>query len=196
LKRGAGPEYRGVALHSGQSEARLDLVRREIDEVVDISDLEELAAWARSVRNSPESRILAGQKILAALGGTTEQRQRLPPGLTVARVKAMIAGLSEGSGWLNPHWFCSDLEDETEAVKRETPLRTYGPGGCFEVRPHGHYCVGYVGPVQSRPVQVSATQVGPAEVGVAQRGQLPMCRNSLQSAEQGKFANALISLGL
>jgi hypothetical protein len=141
---GAAPRedyrYRGVKLHSGQSGIRLAVVRREIDEVVAISDLDSLVSWAKSVRHSPESRLLAGQKAISILEnvGATRPKRR-PQGLSPSTMRAITAGLDEESGWLNPFFQCSEFDNEADgAVRRETPMTHYGAGGKLRVGPDGH----------------------------------------------------------
>jgi hypothetical protein len=133
-------KYRGVRLHADQSPDRLRLVRAELDLVWSENDLVNLIQWAGSCRNAPESRILAGMKAVKILEAVGDQRQRRPGGLSVASVRAMTAGLSERSGWLNPFLYASDLDHDAEvnAVPREKPLDRYGPGGKLRVGPLGY----------------------------------------------------------
>jgi hypothetical protein len=51
--------HRGVPLEDHQSDARLALVRAEIDRVLGMTDARELADWAADSWHSPESRQLA-----------------------------------------------------------------------------------------------------------------------------------------
>jgi hypothetical protein len=56
-------EYRGVPLFMFQSTRRIkDVVEPEIDEVIEMTDLVDLADWAEDPAHCPESRLLGAQK--------------------------------------------------------------------------------------------------------------------------------------
>jgi hypothetical protein len=120
--------YRGVGLHNFQDEARLRIVRGEIDIVIEISDLADLVEWAKDSGHAPESRSLAGEKALAILSGFGQARQKRPHrDLTPEYIKAVIAGLNSDK-WRSPWVYGTLLEPgpapgkPSRAVKRETPL--------------------------------------------------------------------------
>jgi hypothetical protein len=119
--------HRGVGLHDQQSPARLDVVKAELDIVIDMVDLVQLVDWARDIRHAPEGRLLAGAKAQVILVGYGEERQKRPKGLSVELVKAYTAGLNSQT-WRDRHHFCSLLcaqrpPGEPGAVPREVPLR-------------------------------------------------------------------------
>jgi hypothetical protein len=101
--------YRDVGLHDRQSPARLDVVKAELDTVIAFADIVQLVEWAKDICHSPESRLLAGAKAQAILGGYGDERQRRPRGLSVELVKAAVAGLNSQT-WRSPTHFCSLLD--------------------------------------------------------------------------------------
>jgi hypothetical protein len=115
--------HRRIGLHDHQSPARLDIVRAELDTVIGMSDIDELASWARDISRSPESRLLSGSKAIAILQNVGEQRQRRPRGLSVAQIEALTAGLNSKT-WRDPEFFCCLLDPRggPGPVPRETPL--------------------------------------------------------------------------
>jgi hypothetical protein len=76
--------YKGVPLENEQCEARLGLVRAEIDRVLDMTDAGELADWAADSWHSPESRQLAVAMAESLWTMASENRNNRP--LTVARL--------------------------------------------------------------------------------------------------------------
>jgi hypothetical protein len=114
-------EHKGVRLHDGQSAARLDLVRGEIDRVHEMDDAAALTAWAGDCSRSPESRLLAAARCEALWQLAAEARE-VRPAVDLARLKAAVAGC-DSAVWRDPDRYCSDLcSDRDRAVRREIPL--------------------------------------------------------------------------
>ena len=113
--------YKGVAIFAGQSAKRVALVRKEIDRVSKIGDLEQLFEIAGDCAWPPEARLFAGARCLAGLQLATERRQARPD-IDAERVEARTAGLAVRR-WAHPDRFCSlfDVDDERAAL-REQPL--------------------------------------------------------------------------
>ena len=113
--------YKGVAIFAGQPAKRIALVKREIDKIGKISDLEELFEIAGDCAWSPEARLFAGARCIAGLELRTERREARPD-IDREDVEARIAGLSSAR-WVDPDRFCSLLDTHPErAAKREEPL--------------------------------------------------------------------------
>jgi hypothetical protein len=110
-------DYKGVGIHDNQDEARISLVNREIDLVIDLRDLSALVDWAADARHSPESRMPSGQKALAIIAEAGDGRQRKP--FDPEFVEAVIAGL-DSQVWRCERTF-GTLADHG-AVPREVPL--------------------------------------------------------------------------
>lgn len=87
--------HRGVGLHAGQSEARLNVVRGDIDAAHELSDLEELVKFADDVGRAPEARLLARAKALATLDDRVERRapRARSADLSRERINASAVGL-------------------------------------------------------------------------------------------------------
>jgi hypothetical protein len=111
--------YRGVPLEDQQSEARLALVRREIDLVLGMTDAGELAAWADDSWRSPESRQLACAMAESMWAVASETRANRPP-IDLERLRASTAGLGSRR-WRDP-WRHASLLDSHGGVERERPL--------------------------------------------------------------------------
>lgn len=118
-------EHRGVGLHAGQSETRLQVVRGDIDKVIATGDVTILAQMAANVALAPEARLLAAAKCQAAFSMAVSDR-RVRPDVRLQAVQASIAGLNH-QRWQDPARYCSLLdawpgdEGEMPAV-RGTPL--------------------------------------------------------------------------
>ena len=113
--------HRGVAIFAGQPVRRIALVRKEIDRVSKIGDLEQLFEIAGDCAWSPEARLFAGARCLAGLQLLTERRQARPD-IDAERVEARTAGLAV-LRWADPDRFCSLLDMHPErAALREVPL--------------------------------------------------------------------------
>jgi hypothetical protein len=113
--------YKGVAIFAGQCAKRIRLVRKEIDRVSKIGDLERLYEITRDCEWSPEARLLAEARCIAGLQMATERRQAHPD-IGKENVVAAAAGLSV-LRWAHPTKYCSlfDVHDE-HAAPRDEPL--------------------------------------------------------------------------
>jgi hypothetical protein len=113
--------HRGVAIFANQPAKRVALVKREIDKIGKISDLEQLFAIAGDCSWSPEGRLYAGARCTGGLQLATERRQARPD-IDAERVEAHTAGLASLT-WADPFRYCSVLDAHHErAVQREEPL--------------------------------------------------------------------------
>jgi len=111
--------YRGVALHSDQSDIRLAIVRKEIDRVMDsLGTAAELQEHAANPRNAPESRTAAAALAIALYDLATEERRERPK---VDRVlmECFIVGCN-AQGWQSPDSYGNITE--RGCVPREKPL--------------------------------------------------------------------------
>jgi hypothetical protein len=111
--------YKGVPLENEQSEARLALVRREIDLVLGMTDARELAGWAADSWRSPESRQLAVAMAESLWTMASESRNNRPP-IDLDLLRASTAGLG-CKRWRDLNCHCS-LLDAGGGVERERPL--------------------------------------------------------------------------
>jgi len=121
-------EHRGVGLHAGQSDARLAVVRRDIDAVHALSDLEALYAFAVAPRNAPEARLFARAKALAILDDAIERRapRDRTPVVSRERIRASAVGLNLMTCRCSTH-YCSKWDTGQPPggdgrVLREVPL--------------------------------------------------------------------------
>ena len=110
--------YKGVPLENEQSEARLALVRGEIDRVLGMTDARELADWAANSWHSPESRQLAVAMAESLWTMASESRNNRPP-IDLDLLRASTAGLGSRR-WRDP-WRYASLLDHG-GVERERPL--------------------------------------------------------------------------
>jgi hypothetical protein len=118
--------YRGVGIHDRQSRHRIDrVVKPEIDHVIDASSTAILAAWARDITKSPESRLLAAAKIIATFEIATAER-RVRPEIDLEVIAASVAGLNS-QRWRDHVSFCSALDvpaapGQPGPARRDQPL--------------------------------------------------------------------------
>jgi hypothetical protein len=112
--------HRNVPLEDHQSDARLALVRAEIDRVLGMTDARELADWAADSWHSPESRQLAVAMAESLWTMASENRNNRPL-IDLDLLRASTAGLGSRR-WRSPTHFCSDLDHDENAVPREEPL--------------------------------------------------------------------------
>ena len=102
----ASTSYRGVPIHDDQPGERVErIIKPEIDQVYELTDVEVLFDWAADIRHSPESRLFAAAKCEAAWQLAAETR-RLRPDVNLPRLRACTAGLDKLS-WRDPWHFCS-----------------------------------------------------------------------------------------
>lgn len=113
--------HKGVAIFDGQPAKRVALVKREIDRVSKIGDLERLYEIVGDCSWSPEARLLAEARCIAGLQMATERRQAHPD-IDKENVVAAAAGLATQT-WAHPDRHCSlfDLHPERAAL-RDLPL--------------------------------------------------------------------------
>src|SRR5262249_48831671 len=113
--------YKGVGIHAGQPAKRVALVKREIDKIGKISDLQKLFEICGDCSWSPEGRLFAAARCRAGLEIAIERREARPA-IGVEGIEARTAGLAV-TGWAHPDRYCSLLDGNPErAAKRETPL--------------------------------------------------------------------------
>jgi hypothetical protein len=111
--------YKGISLEDQQSDVRLELVRREIDLVLGMTDAGELADRAGNPMHSPESRQLACAMAETAWTIAAETRALRPAGISLDLLYASTAGLGSKT-WRDPDRHCSLLDHG--GVLREQPL--------------------------------------------------------------------------
>jgi hypothetical protein len=116
--------YRGVGIHVFQPPERIALVKREIDHVYTINDIEELWKYADSNRNSPESRLFAIE-LVNAMWAAAEEKQTKRPDVDIVKVRACVIGL-DTLRLMSSEYYTSSWHpwgpDGPWPVKRETPL--------------------------------------------------------------------------
>jgi hypothetical protein len=113
--------YRGIAVHAGQSRKRVAVVRKAIDRVCAIDDLTTLDSILDDFTAPPEARAFAGRKILAALDETISTRQTRPRGLDRGAIDGAVGAL-ESRRWRDPLSYGTLLEPCASHVKRDRPL--------------------------------------------------------------------------
>jgi len=115
--------YKGVPLHDQQSDARLAVVRAEIDRVLDMTKPRELFDYAIDERNAPEARLLA-EAMCESLYVLAAESRSLRPTINLDQLHAYCAGLNSQS-WRNP-WRYGSFACR-DAVLREQPLEERQP---------------------------------------------------------------------
>lgn len=117
-------EYRGVPLHCDQSEARLAVVRRDIDKAHSFDDLDRLVPFASDSANAPEARLYAMAKSLAILDEAIENRaprSRMTQ-WSRERIRASAAGVNS-THWRSRTHYCSGLDSRCKAISPTGPVR-------------------------------------------------------------------------
>jgi hypothetical protein len=116
--------HKDVPLHDHQDEQRLQVVRANIDTVLQMTGLKALFAWAGDPSRAPESRLLAEQKCRALYSLAEQSRTRRPP-LDLADLAAQAAGL-DGEDWRSETHYSTLPEAFNHrtngAVRRASPL--------------------------------------------------------------------------
>jgi hypothetical protein len=136
--------HRNVPLHDEQDERRLEVVRAEIDYVLDrLHDRRELYRYLLDVTKAPEARILAGTKIEAAHALAAEERRVRPNDCDMDVVRAEITGL-RSRHWRSPrHYGCildvRPAPGEPGPVERETPIGRWRPAPSPTPLPRGRH---------------------------------------------------------
>jgi hypothetical protein len=106
-----------VPLQCFQSAARLDVVRCDIDRVLEVSDAAKLADLAADVGLAPEARLLSAAKLEAMF----ELDRAAFPNISLKDVRLCVGGL-DSTGWASATHYCSLFESTDGAVEREQPL--------------------------------------------------------------------------
>lgn len=120
--------YRGVGLHDQQDEARLAVVRSEIDATFAIGqDLHALLEWVKNRSKSPESRLLAKALILAHVEVATDKR-RARPNVDIEWLTAVTTCL-DTIKWRSKTHYCTIIlprpgpgDQPGNPVRRAVPL--------------------------------------------------------------------------
>lgn len=119
--------HRGVALHDCQSEERLIVVRKAIDDVYGIDEFRKLIVVAGNPCWPPEARLFAAAKV-EAVHAIAADRREVRPNIDLEFVRATVAGVNSVK-WRDPIYFCSLLDYNRWAapgaekpVKRDIPL--------------------------------------------------------------------------
>jgi hypothetical protein len=99
--------HRGVPLHSGQSERRLAIVRKDIDAAHALDGVGDLMIWLRNTLKAPESRLLAAAKLKASYESAAHHRE-VRPAIDLELVVALAAPI-ESRKWRSPVNYGSDL---------------------------------------------------------------------------------------
>jgi hypothetical protein len=110
--------YKGIPLEDQQSDARLALVRAEIDLVLGMTDAGELADYAGDPWHAPEARQLAAA-MAESMWTVAAETRALRPGISLERLHASVAGLGSRT-WRCPFRHATLLEHG--GVEREQPL--------------------------------------------------------------------------
>ncbi|WP_342728871.1 hypothetical protein AAFG07_20850 [Bradyrhizobium sp. B097] len=116
--------YRGVGLHCEQSAERLDAVRRAIDDVFEVVNIDRHLEIAGDARWPPEARLLAAAKLEAMVQIAVDERAVRPP-IDLMLVQAIVAGL-DSMKWRHPKYFASLFDPGPSPgekwAEREVPL--------------------------------------------------------------------------
>jgi len=113
-------EYKGVPLHDCQSEARLAVVRAQIDAVLAVDDTKLLLEIAGDAAMAPEARLLAAAKLRAVHAIAADDR-RVRPNVDLALVEATVATVGSRN-WRSATHYGSLLDPPDQAVPRDVPL--------------------------------------------------------------------------
>ena len=70
--------YRSVGVHAFQGPDRIEVVKRAIDHVLTLRDLEALEKHACDIANPPETRLLAKQVLEEVFALAAESREKQP----------------------------------------------------------------------------------------------------------------------
>jgi hypothetical protein len=119
--------YRGVNLHDCQSEVRLIVVRKAIDDVYGIDDFRKLIGVAGDPCWPPEARLFAAAKV-EAVHAIAADRREVRPNIDLDYLRACVAGINSVT-WRDPDYFCSLLDysrwgapGALRPAKRDVPL--------------------------------------------------------------------------
>lgn len=107
--------YRGVPLHAGQAETRLQSVRDDIDAVYALGELDHLVPFAGDSGRAPEARLFAKAKALAIVDQAVESRaaRSRTTAWTRERIKASAVGC-DSIAWRDALFYGSLLDGGPE----------------------------------------------------------------------------------
>jgi hypothetical protein len=108
----------GVGVHDHQSARRIRIVKAAIDRVARMSDILELSRFAADVRQPPEARLFAANKVEVEYELAAEERRNRPI-VDLDLVRATVAGL-DSLEWRSPVVYGTDLEHG--GIEREQRL--------------------------------------------------------------------------
>lgn len=92
-------EHRGVGLHAWQDDARLAVVRADIDAAFALENADKLFAFAGDLTRAPEARLLAAARVRALFEIATERRE-VRPNIDLVALTAHVAGL-DSLAWID-----------------------------------------------------------------------------------------------
>jgi hypothetical protein len=122
--------HRGIGIEDGQPVERIEVVKRAIDRVHGMDDLEQLVVFAANAHNPPESRLFAAAKVEVLFELCVEERRIRPP-VDLLQVRASTAGLGSVR-WRDPDFYASLLDQSRSgapgAVERDEPLPDLADG--------------------------------------------------------------------
>lgn len=113
-------EYRGVPLHNMQSAERIAAVKADIDQVLSLSGIADLFAFAQDVSRAPEARLTAGALITARWQLCAEERRARPTGVSLDDVAAIVGGL-DCEYWRDPWHYCCLLDSRPPGAPGPAP---------------------------------------------------------------------------
>jgi hypothetical protein len=115
-------QHRRVDLHNFQDDARLDVVRREIDLVFDriSGDIPALVRYCNDGKRPPEARLLAYHLVVAHRAVAADSRQERPSGFDIDDLAAVVCALGSRK-WRSRRTYGAVFEDH-EQVPRPEPL--------------------------------------------------------------------------
>jgi len=119
--------YRNVPLHAGQSPARLEVVKRDIDAALALHSVEELIEYARGVHHAPEARGAAAAQVLARAAIEVDDRvKRTVSPRDVELAEIFLANVTSLE-WRSSTHYCNILDvpaapGQPGPAERERPL--------------------------------------------------------------------------
>jgi len=112
-------EHRGIGLHD-QDEARLELVRRELDHVLDniSGDIAALVRYCEDGKRPPEARLLAFHIVAAHRSTAADSRQERPSGFDMDDLVAVVCALGSRK-WRSRHTYGAVFDDHQQEPRQE-----------------------------------------------------------------------------
>jgi hypothetical protein len=123
-------EHCGVGIHNHQGPRRIKVVKAAIDRVARMSDVLELVDFAADVRQPPEARLFAANKVEVEYEMAADARRNRPT-VDLDKIRASVAGL-DSVEWRSPVVYGTDLENG--GIEREQALDEAEEGSGSEVR--------------------------------------------------------------